>query len=454
MFKDGKSRRFVVALIVSGLLLLPIATIGCVSATASLIDDYPELKSLVEFVGEENLSVLHLVGFRAAKRAMSELGFERGDLNILVLTDAGYIAKIGEYTTEKALDGVMMTSGASRGKGNLVNVHKPYNAPLWFAFFDKRSKDCIYLEVKSDVLKAYLDKEKVDKETALRDFMELKDEEIFSKIAKENIDADRLLNNPEAWQEKMIAKVFGGNEFSIITIANLWAIGLPNDFLKVVELHDHICPGLVSGYLIAKYLEKNFPTEAPRYEYTVIAIPPWCKDDALIQILETNVGHKRMYVKHLTKEQKEKLPKEAKNVANIVIRWKRGAKKGDGIVLVFNWDKAFAETGFPREWIKDFKTWHWWYVRLKLDLWMMDYLDKPEALVSTIKHFTVNSPAEVEALKAAGVNSLVKLGLMPETKPTAIPAWTIPTIVILAAIIAVMGAYMIRLKKMKRESEK
>ncbi len=409
-----------IVLVLALVMLLSSTFFGCAAPAApappgeaSIVNDYPDLKPLVDFVGEQNLSVLNLVGFKAADRAMKELKFEKGDLNILALTDAGYIAEIGEYTTEKALDGVIVTAGASRGKGNLVNVHKPYNSPLWFAFFDKKSKDCVYLELKSEVLKTYLDREKAGRDAALRDFMKLKDDEVFTKIARENIDADKLLGNPEAWQEKMVAKVFGGNEFSLFTISNLWAMGLPNDFLKVAELHDHICPGLTSGYLIAEYLKKNLPSSDPRNEYTIIAIPPWCKDDALIQIFETNVGHKRLYVKHLTKEQMGQLPEYAKNVANVVIRWEKGAEKGDGIVVAFDWDKAFEDTGTSRKDLNAFDTHRWWWMRLKMDIWMMHYLDKPEALVSTIKEFTVSSPAEIDKLKSAGVNPLVELGIMP-----------------------------------------
>ncbi|MBE9482841.1 MAG: hypothetical protein IMY88_04090, partial [Chloroflexi bacterium] len=379
---------------------------------ASIVNDYPGLKPLVDFVGEENLSVLNLVGFRAADRAMKDLSLNRGDSNILALTDAGYIAQIGEYTTEKALDGAIMTSGASRGKGNLVNVHKPYNSPLWFAFFDKKSKDCVYLEAKSDVLKTYLSREKTERDATLRDFMMLKDKEIFTRIAKENIDADRLLNNPESWQKKMVAKVFGGNESSIFTISNLWAMGLPNDFLKVAELHDHICPGLTSGYMIAEYIKKNFPSSNPRNEYTVIAIPPWCKDDALIQIFETNVGHKAMYVKHLTKEQKTALSGEAKKVANIFIN----KKTNKGVVVGFDWAKVYEVAEMPDEAIakfRDFTTYWWWWGRLKEDIALMDYLDKPEEFVSTIKEFDT-TPEQIEKLKAAGVNPLVELGIMPK----------------------------------------
>ena len=401
---------FILSLIISTSIAFSVPAL----AEKSIVNDYPDLKPVVEFVGENNLSVLHLLGVKASMVAMSKLHFSKGDPEVLAFTDAGYIAKIGDYTTEKALDGVMMTTGASRGKGNLVNVHKPYNASLWFAFFHKESKECVYLEAKGDVLKSYLDKEKTERVVALRDFMKLKNKEIFAKIDKENIDANKLLSSPEAWQKKMIARVFGGNEFSLFTIANLWAMGLPNDFLKVAELHDHICPGLTSGYLIAEYLKKNLPSLAPRYEYTIIAIPPWCKDDALIQIFETNVGHKRLFVKWLTKEQKKRLPKKAKNVANIVIRWERGAKKGDGIVVAFDWDKAFKGSGTKRKDLRAFDTYKWWWLRLKMDVWMMDYLDKPEALVFTIKEFEVKSPAEIEKLKAAGVNPLVELGIMPK----------------------------------------
>ena len=138
------------------IVILAIFLCSALTGSASIVSDYPGLEPLVEFFGEEDLSVLDLVGFKAEDRAMKELSVGKGDSNVLVLTDAGYVPEIGAYTTEKAFDGVMQTSGASRGKGNLINVHKPYNAPLWFAFFDKVSKDCIYLEANSEVLKTSL----------------------------------------------------------------------------------------------------------------------------------------------------------------------------------------------------------------------------------------------------------------------------------------------------------
>ena len=423
---------------------------SAIASSASIVTDYPGLEPLVEFVGEENLSVLDLVGFRAADRAMKELSFNKSDTNILVLTDAGYVPEIGNNTTEKALDGVMQTSGASRGKGNLINVHKPYNAPLWFAFFDKESKDCVYLEANSDVIKTYLDREETEREAALNDFMNLEDDEIFIRVAKENIDAAKLLSDPEPWQKKMVAKVFGGNEFSIMTLCNVWAKGLPNDFLKCAELHDHICPGLTSGYLIAEFLKEELPSSDPRSEYTIIAIPSWCKDDVLITIFETNVGHKRMFVKWLTKDQMQMLPKEAKNVANIVIKEDQKTGEREGIVLAFDWNKVFEGTGTNATDLRDFGTYKWWWVRLKQDMWLMDYFYSPETFVSILKRFTVDSPAEIEELKSAGVNPLVELGIMPGPDKAASTETTLSILCLgLIALMAIVGAivYVARRKR-------
>ena len=363
-----------------------------------------EYDELVKFVG--NVSVMDLVGLKAVETARDLLEFKE----LLVITNAGY-CKIGEYTTEKALNGLMIGAKVSRGKGNLVNVFSHYNAPLWFAFFDKKSKDCVYLEVNSTTLKKYLEMEKENRTKALQEFMNLDPTDLFVRIAKENIDAEKLLTDPESWQKKMVEKVFGGNEFRIVTIANVWAKGVPNDFMRIVEVHDHVCPGLISGYMIAKYLSDVFPSQNPRKEYVIIAVPPWCKDDAFIVLFGTTPGHKNMFVKWLTPEQKAMLPDKAKNVANIVI--KRDMKTGElkGIVVGFNWSKAMKMGGVKWEDFKSFDTYKWWWARLKLNLLLIDYLDKYEMFVYTIKTFSLK-PEELEKFKSAGVNPLVELGIM------------------------------------------
>ena len=374
--------------------------IGCSTqeliAPEATINDYPALP--------------HSLGIKASKVAMNQLPFDRGDSKVLAMTDAGY-SIIAGHTTERCIDGVIEESGCTIGKGNLLLIHRGRNRPLWFTFFSQDTGECVYLEVNSAVL-----------DKTIAEFEALSDREVFTKIEKENIGAAKLLAEPDAWQEKMTARVFGGgwgaftNEFTIITIANVWAKGngSPRELLSAAQFHNHICPGLTSGYFILEYLDKYLPLEKPSQGYQIIAIPPWCKDDVLQWNLEATIGNKNYVAKELSWEQSQGLPKEAKHVAGIYIRWDAATGTGDGLVLAFDWDKASEISGFDYQDFWDFRTYKWWWTRLKMDLDMMDYLDKPETVVTTIREFSVKSPGELSKLKSAGVNPLAELGIMPK----------------------------------------
>jgi formylmethanofuran dehydrogenase subunit E-like metal-binding protein len=356
--------------------------------------------ALANLVGPDNIVVDNLLGWRAAEIAKEELSFEKYDPEVLAMTDASFAIVGGEAggkTTEKCVDGVIASTGCTTGNGNLLLIHRSKEQPLWFAFFNNATGECVYLEVDNSVFALSTD-----------EFEALSDEEVFTKIAKENVSAELLLNEPGAWQQKMNAKVFGGNEFSLITIPNVWAKGAPYEFLKSAEFHNHICPGLTSGYLIVKYLDENLPLQSSSDKYEIIGCPPWCKDDAIQVIFDKTVG-KRYVAMHLTPEDSEQLP----GVAGIYVRWNSTAGKGDGLVLTFDWTKACAISEYPRSYFKDFATYKWWWARLKMNLDLMDYLDDPGELVSTMHAFPVNSTGDYQKLKYAGVNPYVELGLLP-----------------------------------------
>ena len=345
-----------------------------------------------------NNSVFDLLGQRAADVAKEELPFVTGNPNILAMTDAGYAivgGKVGGTTTEECIDGVIESSGCTIGKGNLLLIHRSKEQPLWFAFFNKSSGECVYLEVDSSVF-----------DMTAAEVKALPDDKVFTKIAKANIAADKLLNEPEAWQPQMDAKVFGGNEFSIITIPNVWAKGAPYELLKTVEFHNHICPGVTSGYNIIEYLDENLPLQSSNQNYEIIGCPPWCKDDAFQVIFDKTVG-KRFVAMHLTPEDSAQLP----DAAGIYIRWDTATDTGHGLVLGFNWTKAREECGIDAS--NTDKPWYWWWMRLKMAVEMMD-LEDPKQLVSTMKEFDLNSTAELMELKYAGNNPYVVLGLLPD----------------------------------------
>jgi formylmethanofuran dehydrogenase subunit E-like metal-binding protein len=348
------------------------------------------LVSVLGFAVAENDSVGDPLGQRAADVAKEELPFVKDDPNILAMTDAGYVivdGKVGGKTTEECIDGVIASSGCTIGKGNLLLIHRSKEQPLWFAFFNKSSGDCVYLEVDNSVFGM-----------TAAEVEALPDDEVFT-IAKANVDADELFANPGSWP-----KVFGGNEFSIITIANVWAKGAPYEFLKAAEFHNHICPGVTSGYIIIEYLDENLPLQSSNQNYEIIGCPPWCKDDALQVIYDKTVG-KRFVAMHLTDEDSAQLP----GVAGIYIRWDGATDTGHGLVLAFNWTKANEISDIPDS-LKDYGS----IQKLKTDLEMMDYLGQPETFVSVVKEFDLNSNAELMELKYAGNNPYVVLGLLPD----------------------------------------
>ncbi len=399
------------------------------SAQGSIVSDYPGLKPVVDLVGEEDLSVMNLVGYKAAKKAVEELGFSKGDPNILVLTDAGYIANIGKYSSEGALNGVMMTAGVSRGEGNLVNVHRGCDKPLWFAFFDKETGDCIYLEVNKGNLRSWLDKEAAGT-VDFSKFMEVGADALFSKISRENIDPDKLITEEgaKAWNHNFDEKTFGGNEFSILTISAVWSTGISNEFLRSAEFHNHICPGLTSGYFMTQYLRENYPLEEGE-EWVVWSVPPWCKDDAFQQIFDCTVGKRGMAVMYVPGSVSEKLAPEYKNIAGIYIKMgKTGEAKA--IVLGWDWGKAQSDCGISGADMKGFDSHKWWWARLRSDVVLMDH--EPEEYISELMVKDLGNQVSVKVMNAkwmaVGANPLVELGIMPEPETTAAPASTpVPT---------------------------
>ncbi len=315
---------------------------------------------------------MYQLGADAANYAMDELGFEKGDLNVLAVTNAGYPV-IDDQTTEMCLDAVMEVSGCTPGKENLVNILSAPWKPLWFGFFNKNTGEAVYMTVNADASG-------------------------FDLQEKGKIDAEYVLSNVETWNPG----VFG----SILPIANIWAHEkTPNIFMKAVCFHDHLCPGVSSGFLEAKYVEEKLPiTDPSNQSYKVIACPNWCKDDYFQVAWDCTPGKKGMYVKYLTADETNALTaKYGTRVAGIFVRWDGSSNSGDGLVLGFDFDKA--------ENMSNTDTWPSWAYRLKEDQVLMDAADSPEEFVSTIKEFHLENNDELLALQGAGINPLKVLGV-------------------------------------------
>ena len=317
--------------------------------------------------------------------------------NVIAMSNCSYV-KYGDHSPQIMLDYVARETGCTTGAGNLLEVHSSRSAPAWFVFFDRNSGKAVYCSLKSDkifdLLKsgtAVISKNGAD--------------DLFSKIESENIKADHLFANPALWDEKLKVKVFEGNEFRIVTIINAADKGVPADLLKAVLYHDHFCPGVTSGYLLANFLEKELPLRSSADSYYVISTPVWCKEDALQTVLNITPGKSGMAILPLDAGSKGRLKDQAKNLAGIFFRNDSQAKKSEAMILSFDFSIVDKEAGFAGRTMPD------WEKKLKSVLWTLDNLDKTDLFIKVIGRIELNEGQSPIDFVQPGVDVLEKMNL-------------------------------------------
>lgn len=337
---------------------------------------YDKWKAVGKLAAETSLDLLKISG-------RTRNGLQK---NIIVLANAGY-AEVNGESAQGALDGLAEETGASRGRNSLIEIHSAPWTPLWFAVFDKSSGRCVYLQVDpSEAAK-------------IPDDLSNLSSALFAIKAIEQINAEHLFRHSAEFKLKCENKVFGGNEFRIVTIANAVAAGAPNHAVRAFELHDHYCPGVTSGILMAKYLIKRFP--AGKGGYFIHSVDPWCKEDALLAILNATPGKRSYAVSYPDEEDRQKRIPEAKNASTIVYRQKEGAKAWEGLVLGFEW----AETSCPVSGnaVAD---------KLCSDLWYLERMDKPEDFIKVVKNFDLPDGVSPRDWARPGKDPLAMLGMI------------------------------------------
>lgn len=318
------------------------------------------------------------------KDGMGDLKVEKGSPNLLALTNATYV-KVNGKTSEAYVDMIQETTGCSIGKGNLLFFHRPIIYPLKIVLFRKDTKNSViitYNEKKADKIKC-------------------------------NIDGDKA-TKPDGW--KQIKEKVGSlsDTFSAVTIANAWAKGAPYDFLKCSEFHNHLCPGVSTGYQIVQFILERYPLKKGE-KYVWIACPPWCKDDAVQILLDLTPGKRSLFVKNLNPDQKKAVSGEKPNdnIAGILVIWNNKAKKGKAVAFRYNWGKACQVSGVEKKGFKPKggkKNPVFWTTRVKCNWGLMPYLDKSGDFVKVVKEVKV-SPQMYTKMTSAGVNPYEVIGL-------------------------------------------
>ena len=235
------------------------------------------------------------------KQGMEEIQVKKGAPDLLVMTNAPYLRKGNTFGIEKVLLLEQMT-GCTTGGQNMLFFQRPQTNPLSITLFRKTTGDAAII--------TWSDEKKI------KEIMNLSPSKVSEKLFWEN--TKRLACGPDL--------------FTISTIAGSWALGAPYDYFKCAELHNHICPGITSGYLIARMIQRDHPLKKGE-KYTIISCPVWCKEDAFMAMLDTTPGKSGMIVKKLTKAQKEKITIENPAAIVLITDKKNQHRKGDCLFL-------------------------------------------------------------------------------------------------------------------------
>lgn len=336
---------------------------------------------------KDNYKSAQSLGQAAAKRASDILDIKWTDKEVVILTNAGY-AKPGEFSTQGCLDGLAKQTGTSVGKSNLLSLQSRYDRPLWFAFYSSESGKCAYLEMSSESGKRVLSGE-------------TKNGQIFSVQQSAKIDAQYLFKHSDKFKEKSKQGLFGNNLFRVVTVANAAASDCPDDVLQAIKLHDHYCPGVMSGVLMGRFIQKEILLSNPDNKCFVLSLNPWCKEDALITLLNVTPGKRSYGVFYPEKEEIKSWPNPLDKASTIVFvhqdhdPWK-------GTVLYFDFAKA-------QKMFKSPETGNQMLDKLAMDLWFLDYLDKPEEFVSIVTKFELKKGQNPRVFLRPELNSIKML---------------------------------------------
>jgi len=254
-------------------------------------------------------------------KAHKEMGLEKGDKQLLTLTNAGYSALKGQ-STEAFIDSISEATGCTIGKRTLLMVHTPFAEPLWFALYRKDTGKLIFNKWQKNGFKQ---------------------KEI-------NVSPDKILN-PKAWKEAASGLIGRKNLFSLVSITNSWSMGAPWSLLKSAEFHNHVCPGLHTGCVLAAYLKTALPLNKGE-KYVFIGLPPYCPMDALQVVFDATVGKKATFAMALNKKKMKKYAGELWHgnaplspLVAIALRVNEKADSCVGAVLGMDWNRLYSDVG-------------------------------------------------------------------------------------------------------------
>lgn len=354
-----------------GCILIVLTLIGTFSVSrADIFKEYSILVDKMKVVAGDNLLV-------------------QDKNNLLVITNASF-ASINGNETVYVLDVISDKLGCGIGRKNLLLLRSSPSQPLYMFFFNKEKKRAGYLELSS----------KLD----LKALMNLKPEEIFLKAKFFDLPWEEIIKAPQGWEKRLKDNGLGFNEFKFVSVALLWTLGLPQEVIKAIEIHDHLCPGVLSGYFVVKLILSELPPKEDS-SYVWVASPAWCKEDLILSMLNTTPGKRNIFLFSIPEENKGKL--KDKNAAGIIFQSSRKGDGGKGLVVGFNWEKLRADAGVSAELPR-------WEGGLITATFMLRNAKDYQKYAYVIKKFELGKGEKPSDYVDMGTNPWKKLGLWLE----------------------------------------
>jgi formylmethanofuran dehydrogenase subunit E-like metal-binding protein len=171
--------------------------------------------------------------------------------------------------------------------------------------------------------------------------------------------------------------------------------------MQCLQLHNHFCPGVSSGFVLADWMEENYPLEKG-VSYTVFSCPNWCKEDVFVKRWDASPGKGGIWVSELTDEELEVI---GNSTAGIFVVTNKTAGTMQAVVLGFDFNIVRAECGAKED---DSA----WISKYLMDLWLMDKENwDEEGLVTEIAVIDIDDNILSE-MKQADTNPYAVLGLL------------------------------------------
>jgi len=361
------------------------------------------------------LSIFPIVGLAAesapaadlksvSSQGLADLVLEKGHANLCVLTNAPYV-RLDDAPAVRCLDTITDITGCTQGRGNLLFYHASVTGGPRIVLFRKDTGRAILMTARGG---------SGDRLTSPCSPVEAKSGTAAFQAVTLDIGPQKIVE-PEAY--KSIMKQVGepAEAFSIAGILSAWALGAPYDFMKCCEFHNHYCPGVTIGYFIARIVLDKYPLSKGQ-KYVWIGSPAKCGDDAIQVLLDLTPSKRTCYIKELTPAQKKAITVEEplNNVMGMLVVWDNARNQGRAAVFKYDWGKACQVSGLK---YADFNPDGgaanplFWTSRLKSNLAMIRYFDRPSEFVSVAREVEV-SPEMYVRLISAGTNPYEAIGLV------------------------------------------